>query len=164
MLPFHQTVWSWRLHRGLTQATLASHAGITRPNLSAIEQGRREVSLKTLRALAGALGVRPGLLVDGIPPESPSGEPAPVSRATLERLADAVALHRPARPDERPAVDALRALLGPRLLAARGQPARSRMSRRTVLAAWVKLTGLYGRPAIQTLADRVRERQAAAGA
>ena len=164
MLPFHQTVWSWRLHRGLTQAALAKQTGVTRPNLSAIEQGKREVSLKTLRALAAGLGVRPGILADGIPPGSSSGESAPVLRATLERIANAVAFNRQTKPDEQAAVDALRTLLGPRMRAARGRLGRPRISRRAVLAAWVKLTGLYGRPAIQTLADRVVERQAAAGA
>ena len=161
MLPFSQTVLSWRIQQGLTQDALARRAGITRPNLSAIEQGKREVSLKTLRALAAGLDVRPGILADGIPPGAAPGGPRLVSRDTLERIADAVAFHRQARPDERPAVDALRTLLAPRMRAARGRLGRPRTSRRAALAAWVKLTGLYGRPAIQALADRVLERQRA---
>ena len=69
MAPFGETVLLWRLQRGLTQKELARRAGVPRPNLSAIERGQLEVSLKTVRALALALGVRPGVLVDGIAPE-----------------------------------------------------------------------------------------------
>jgi transcriptional regulator with XRE-family HTH domain len=61
--PFGETVLAWRLARGMTQAALARAACIPRPNLSAIERGDREVTLKTLRALALALEVRPGVLV-----------------------------------------------------------------------------------------------------
>ena len=159
MLPFHQAVLTWRLHLGLTQDALARRAGVTRPNLSAIEQGRREVSLRTLRALAAALGVRSGLLVDGIPPNGTAGEPPPVSREVLERIADAVAFNRPAaHPDEQAAVEALRILLGSRTDAARHRTVRLRAGRRATLA-WVRLTSRYGPEAVQALADRVVERQ-----
>ncbi|HMF41326.1 MAG TPA: helix-turn-helix transcriptional regulator, partial [Polyangia bacterium] len=70
MQPFGETVLAWRLARGMTQAELGRAARIPRPNLSAIERGDREVTLKTLRALALALDVRPGVLADGIPPEA----------------------------------------------------------------------------------------------
>jgi len=88
MQPFGETVLAWRLARGLTQADLAHAARIPRPNLSAIERGDREVTLKTLRALALALDVRPGILADGIPPQT---EARPLSRARLERIARATA-------------------------------------------------------------------------
>lgn len=65
MIPFGQAVLLWRLHRGLTQQTLAVKARVPRSNLSAIERGKREVSLRTLRSLALALEVRPGVLADG---------------------------------------------------------------------------------------------------
>lgn len=52
----------------MTQEELAKRAGIPRPNLSAMESGKGRPSLETLRMLAGALGVAPGLLADGFPP------------------------------------------------------------------------------------------------
>ena len=156
MPPFSQTVLSWRLQQGLTQEALARRAGITRPNLSAIEQGKREVSLKTLRALAAGLGVRPGLLVDGISPDAHQT----LSREALERIADAVAFNRQVRPDEQAAVEALRTLLGPRTDAAHHRRGRLRTGRRAT-RAWVRLSSFYGRPAVQAIADRVVERQQA---
>jgi len=88
MLPFGETVLAWRLARALTQADLARAARIPRPNLSAIERGDREVTLKTLRALALALDVRPGVLADGIPPVAAKRA---LSRTRLERIARAAA-------------------------------------------------------------------------
>jgi len=84
MQPFGDTVLAWRLARGMTQAALATAAGVPRPNLSAIERGDREVTLKTLRALAVALTVKPGVLADGI---LPHGDRRPLTRAGLERVA-----------------------------------------------------------------------------
>lgn len=72
----------------MTQAALATAAGLPRPNLSAIERGNREVTLKTLRALAVALNIRPGVLADGCPP---NGEAPALTRASMERIADAAA-------------------------------------------------------------------------
>ena len=162
ILPFGQTVLLWRLSRGFTQSALARRAGIPRPNLSAIECGRREVSLTTLRALAAGLDVRPGMLVDGAPPASGQrGQPA-LSRATIERIADAVAFNRQVtEPDEQVVVEALRTLLSHRTRAVCHQRGRPRTGRRAAVAAWIQLKSLYGRSAIQTLADRVLERQRA---
>ena len=72
----------------MSQAELAGAARIPRPNLSAIERGDREVTLRTLRALAVALNVRPGALVDG---ELPEQDQPPMSRDALERVARAAA-------------------------------------------------------------------------
>jgi transcriptional regulator with XRE-family HTH domain len=80
-------VLAWRVVRGMTQSQLARAAKIPRPNLSAIERGDREVTLRTLRALALALDVRPGALVDG---EMPGSGP-PLTRAAMERIAKATA-------------------------------------------------------------------------
>ena len=85
MVPFGEAVLLWRLERGLTQQQLAKRAGVSRPNLSAIETGLRDASLRSVRALALALDVRPGLLVDGIAPgeeEAKRGR----SRAAMERI------------------------------------------------------------------------------
>ena len=43
--------------RGLTQAALAEKAGVNRVTVAEIETGRKQGSIATLRALAGALGV-----------------------------------------------------------------------------------------------------------
>jgi hypothetical protein len=64
-------------------------------------------------------------------------------------------------PGERVAVEALRALLTHRTLAARGRRGRARIARRRALAAWVQLKSVYGRAGVQLLADRVLERQQA---
>lgn len=47
----------WREHRGLTQTALSETADIPQNMISAIESGRRQPSLATLRALAGGLGL-----------------------------------------------------------------------------------------------------------
>lgn len=46
-----------RHYRGITQETLASAAGLSRPYLTEIERGRKPGSIKALRAIAEALSV-----------------------------------------------------------------------------------------------------------
>lgn len=125
MAPFGETVLAWRLLRGLTQAQLAIAAGVSRPNLSAIERGDREVTLRTLRALALALDVRPGVLVDGVLPRDTADG---LGRPTLERLAKAT-LHDGAVPPgtsarETAIVRALRSSSRVRRFARQGRPGR----------------------------------------
>jgi DNA-binding XRE family transcriptional regulator len=45
----------WREHRGLTVEALAVQAGISKAFLSQIENGKRQGTVKTLKALAAAL-------------------------------------------------------------------------------------------------------------
>lgn len=52
-----------RKHRGMTQSDLAHTAGLSRPYLTEIETGKKEGSIASLRAIAGALQVDAGLLV-----------------------------------------------------------------------------------------------------
>lgn len=52
----------------MSQEALSKKAGIPRPNLAAIEKGKREPSLPTLRALASSLGIDAGTLVNGVAP------------------------------------------------------------------------------------------------
>ncbi len=68
MIQFGENVYLWRIYKELSQGALAKKSGIPRPNLSAIEKGRRSITLSTLRALSFALGIKAGLLVDGTPP------------------------------------------------------------------------------------------------
>ncbi len=50
-------VKAWREHGGLTQDALAGAAGISTAYLCQIETGKRQGAVKTLKALAKALGV-----------------------------------------------------------------------------------------------------------
>ncbi len=70
MISLGENICLWRLAKGLSQESLALRAGIPRPNLSAIEHGRQDITVATLRALSFALGIKPGVLVDGIAPVS----------------------------------------------------------------------------------------------
>ena len=47
----------WREYRGLTQGQLAERTGVTVAHISQIESGKRECSVKLLKALAAALDV-----------------------------------------------------------------------------------------------------------
>ena len=161
-LPFGQAVRCWRQQAGLTQQALAKLTRIPQPNLSAIEQSGRAVSLGTIRTLAAALNVRPGMLVDGVPPGVADTRPAALSRQTIERVANAVAFDRPlAVPAERAVADALRALVAHRTRALRRQPGRPQTVQQQTRVAWTQLKSVYGRSAIEMLADRVLERQRA---
>ncbi len=86
MNPIGQTIIIWRNAKGLTQSDLARRSGVSRPNLSAIEQGARDLTLGTLRRIALAMGVSAGTLVDGVGPESvlPKGT---FNRYALDRIA-----------------------------------------------------------------------------
>ena len=53
----------YRTYRGMTQKQLAEAAGINPVYLSQIETGKRAGSLRTLTAMATALGVQAGDLV-----------------------------------------------------------------------------------------------------
>jgi len=160
MIPFGETILLWRASRGLTQAALAQTAGVTRPNLSGIERGKREVTLTTLRALANALDVQPGILVDGVPPRAPAGS-LPFSRAALERIADAVIggnrLH--AR-EECVLVELLRTITRHKRLAAARQRGTYRRGHRVVETAWLTLKASYPAEVVHTLLRRIEARLA----
>ena len=47
----------WREYRGLTQDALATQSGISKAYLCQIETGKRKGTIKTLRAIATALGI-----------------------------------------------------------------------------------------------------------
>ena len=51
-----------RNHRGMTQEELAAKAGISRPYLTEIETGRKDGSMRAVKALAKTLDVDVGLL------------------------------------------------------------------------------------------------------
>lgn len=53
-----------RRERGLTQKQLSDAAGLHRVNLNKFENGRADVGVSRVRALAQALGVEPGRLFE----------------------------------------------------------------------------------------------------
>ena len=55
---------AWREYRGLTQQALANTSGISRNYISEIESGKRDGTVKTLKALAKGLNVDLDDLVD----------------------------------------------------------------------------------------------------
>lgn len=46
-----------RKHRGMTQGDLANASGLSRPYLTEIETGRKDGSIRAIKAIAEALGV-----------------------------------------------------------------------------------------------------------
>lgn len=160
--PFVNTLVLWRAERGLSQADLALRAGIPRPNLSAIERGKRDLTLGTLRALARALEVRPGILVDGIPPRAEEGK-APLSREAMERVAEAAArggLVRSRR--ERALAEALRSVVWHRLPAEQRAGKDARRGYRSAARAWLWLRAAYPPGVVKSLLQRVTDREARA--
>ncbi len=85
-----QTLYLWRVENRLTQTDLARRSGISRPNLSTIENGGRDITVETLRRLAAALDITPGVLVDGVLPIT--RRPETLSRERLDRIARALAV------------------------------------------------------------------------
>lgn len=85
MFPLGETIYLWRIDRGLTQDRLSRLTGVSRPNLSAIEQGARDITVQTLRRIARSLGIGPGLLVEGTPPSD--GQTLLLDRESLDGIA-----------------------------------------------------------------------------
>src|SRR4051812_5845918 len=149
MLPFGDAVVAWRLARGMTQAALARAARVPRPNLSAIERGDRDVTLRTLRAIALALDVRPGVLVDGLAPQ----ERKALGRPEMERVARATTR---GAATEAPHEEALARHLRAATAARRAGATRRR--RRAGAAgdrAYFRLRTLVDAPTLASLIDRV---------
>lgn len=63
---FGANLRSIRLERGLTQEGLAFRSGLDRTEISLLERGGREPQLETIVKLAGALGISPNRLCEGI--------------------------------------------------------------------------------------------------
>ena len=74
-------IMAWRRRQGLTQASLAERANLSRPYLSRLEQGKTDPGLSVVRQLAFALGINAGQLIDELPPERD------LSREEMDRLA-----------------------------------------------------------------------------
>jgi transcriptional regulator with XRE-family HTH domain len=53
---------------GLTQEQVAQRSGVHATEVSRIEAGKRDPQVSTLERLAEAVEVKPGQLLDGLPP------------------------------------------------------------------------------------------------
>lgn len=154
MVPFGQAVYLWRMERGLTQEALAQRLGMPRPRLCAIERGAVDPTLRTLRRLAEALGVSPGVLVDGKPPLQRT---ISFDRKRLERWAaflvgESVTL----APAEVMLAGRIRRLLSSRLSSALGKPLPQRsLKRRKLHRDWLIVRSLMSREELRALLDRV---------
>jgi transcriptional regulator with XRE-family HTH domain len=62
-----------RLGRGLSQEALAEECGYHRTYVGGIERRERNITIATLEALAGALGVEPRSLLEVPDPATPPG-------------------------------------------------------------------------------------------
>jgi transcriptional regulator with XRE-family HTH domain len=69
--PVGERLRELRIGRRLTLKEVANEAGVTEGFLSQVERGRSSPSLKTLQALAGALGLTPGDIFDSSARELP---------------------------------------------------------------------------------------------
>ena len=158
-LAFAQTVILWRAERDWTQRELARRAEIPQSALSAIERGKRDVTLGTLRTLARALDVRPGLLADGTPPRAAEGQ-APLSREAMERVADAVVRGEPL-PDgrERRLAEALRSLVWHRLPSRQRRGKDARRGYRAAARAWLWLQSTYPPGVVKSMLQRISNRE-----
>jgi transcriptional regulator with XRE-family HTH domain len=63
---FGQRVKSLRKEKGMSQEELAEKSGLNRPYISAIEQGKRNVSLEVMEKLAEAMGVEIVILISDL--------------------------------------------------------------------------------------------------
>lgn len=73
-LDFGLEVRRRREAQGLTLEGLAARSGLTPNYIGTIENGRRDPSLSTIRALAGGLNATPGELLGTSPQRSPAAE------------------------------------------------------------------------------------------
>jgi len=68
MADFGTNLREARERLGLTQEQVAHRSGVHATEVSRIEAGKRDPQASTLERLAKAVEVRPGQLLDGLPP------------------------------------------------------------------------------------------------
>lgn len=157
MITFGENILLWRLHRSLSQEQLAALSNIPRPNLSDIEKGKRDVTLSTIRSLANALKVLPGILVNGEPPEYEKYG-RNLSREFMEKIANSVARGKPPEnPEERQLYQLLRGILSSSLKCAQASQKRLPLPTRKANQAWIQLRALYPPETVNSLIIRSRE-------
>lgn len=65
---FGRRVFMERRRLGVTQESLARFAGLHRSEVQKLEAGKRDLRLSTIVKVAGALGIDPAGLVEGLRP------------------------------------------------------------------------------------------------
>jgi len=157
MITFGENILLWRLYKSLSQEQLAALSGLPRPNISDIENGKRDVTLSTIRLLASALGVSPGRLVNGEPPK-PRNRRGSFSRESMERIARSVAEGKPPRnPTERQIYSLLKEVLHCSLQCAGTRRKHLPMPTRRGDRAWFLLRVLYSAEIINSFIMRSLE-------
>lgn len=155
MVAFAENVYLWRIFRGLSQQELAERSGIPRPNISAIESGKREVSLATLRLLASSLKTTPGALVNGIAPIHFKGDI--LSRESLEEIVQASLGRNKAhlRPQQKDISTSLSRIIRNRVNAANDIYKDIIKDRQTYINDWLLLKTALGPEVLNSLLARV---------
>jgi transcriptional regulator with XRE-family HTH domain len=67
LVPLGEAVRQFRKARGLTQEDLSGLTELHRNHIGGLERGERNITIKTVLALAQALEVRPAELLEGYP-------------------------------------------------------------------------------------------------
>lgn len=155
MIAFGENIYLWRISKNLTQKQLAEKSGIPRPNLSAIENGKREVSLPTLRALAVAFGVSAGALADGVTP--PYFKKRTLTRESLEGIARAAlkTAKKPSASVQKDISHILARLIVNRVNAAEKKYTNVLKNRQNHTANWLMLKASLGAETIGSLLARI---------
>ena len=79
-------VQEWRLHRGWSPRELAKNANLTDAAIHHIETGRSQPTLPTLIAIAVAMGITPGALLDVDPTKQRQSTELRMPQAFLDKL------------------------------------------------------------------------------
>lgn len=144
MLPIGYQICLRRLERKLTQEELAHRVGIPQPNLSNIEKGKQDITVSTLRRIAGALATRPGEFFSGVTEKQKNFS----SRRSLERIARIIAGGQKASTaKEQEIVERFKQLI----------PGKQKVQLRGLHRAWLELRVQFSSEEINTVHERVEE-------
>ena len=156
MISLGRNLYLWRVERKLTQNELARRTGISRPNLSVIEQGGRDITVSTLLRLAKELDLSPGILVDGVPPCPVSGKR--FSRRDLDRISRFILGERlTLKKEEHKFAELLAPLLERKILQSRGHLTALPRTARKEKRNWILLRANYHPDDVKTAIARVSE-------
>lgn len=159
MVTFGENIYLWRAFRGLNQEELAKKADIPRPNLSAIEGGKREITLTTLRSLAAALDVSPGNLVNGTAPLY--FNKAMFSRKSLENITQ-ITLGKAVKfstAQEKSISAMLSSIITNKINAEEKKYANTLKGRQSYIINWLMLKSAVGRETLNNLLSRLDKRK-----
>lgn len=128
----------WRLAKGVSQVALSKISGIPQPALSAIEQGRRGVTLRTLERLGEALGISLDELL-----KLPRRQ-CPLTRHEMDRVARAIVQGKPLPGELGLLANAVASLVVEKLRAHRAPGRRLIRLRWNAPQRWLRVKAQYG--------------------